>query len=269
MEFHKVNNALREFFLDRGYIEIPAQSEQMILAACEDPETVTRYFFNGESWPLPQTGQLHLEVALLKNPTWPGVFCQTTSYRDEINPIPGRHDKIFPMFEFEAPGDMRDLIQLEEDLISHLGFKSRNEVLDYGFLASEYTSDGILKGEDEEEMAKNYGSVISIVDFPKTSHPFWNMKKHPDRATYRKVDVILHGMETIGSAERSCSSRQMEDDFFSVSDGKYAEILFTKFGRDRVLKELYEYLSMDFFKRFGAGVGMTRLIRAMKLEGLL
>ena len=37
----------------------------------------------------------------------------------------------------------------------------------------------------------------------------------------------------------------------------------------QVMKELDEFLSHDFFPRFGGGIGMTRMARAMKLEGLI
>jgi hypothetical protein len=30
-----------------------------------------------------------------------------------------------------------------------------------------------------------------------------------------------------------------------------------------------DYLNFDFFERSGGGIGMTRLIRSMRLEGLL
>ena len=33
--------------------------------------------------------------------------------------------------------------------------------------------------------------------------------------------------------------------------------------------EMKEYFEFDFFKRSGGGIGMTRLIRSMKLEGLI
>ena len=86
---------------------------------------------------------------------------------------------------------------------------------------------------------------------------------------YNKVDVILHGQETIGSAERSCNAEEMRSNFHSISDGEYAGLLFSKFTKERVMKELDEYLSLDFFPRFGAGIGMTRMARAMKLEKLI
>ena len=63
-----------------------------------------------------------LEYQLLRNPEWPRVFCVSTSYKDEKTPIPGLHEKIFPMFEFESRGDMKDLDALEAELLKHLGF---------------------------------------------------------------------------------------------------------------------------------------------------
>ena len=37
----------------------------------------------------------------------------------------------------------------------------------------------------------------------------------------------------------------------------------------RVEKELEEFLKKDFFERSGGGIGMTRMIRAMKLSNLI
>ena len=34
-----------------------------------------------------------------------------------------------------------------------------------------------------------------------------------DKNLYNKVDVILHGQETIGSAERSCDAEEMRNNF--------------------------------------------------------
>lgn len=72
-------------------------------------------------------------------------------------------------------------------------------------------------------------------------------------------------METFGSAERSEDPEEMRHMFHTISDGKYADILYSKFSKERVEKELEEFLSFKFFKRSGGGIGMTRLIRAMKL----
>ena len=70
-------------------------------------------------------------------------------------------------------------------------------------------------------------------------------------------------METIGSAERSTDKDQMRDTFHTISDGGYAQLLYRKFGKERVEKELEEFLSFDFFPRSGGGIGITRLISAL------
>ena len=57
---------------------------------------------------------------------------------------------------------------------------------------------------------------------------------------YNKVDIIMHGMETIGSAERSCDKFWMRNQFHTISDGEYANLLFNHFGKKRVEDELEE-----------------------------
>ena len=44
---------------------------------------------------------LPFECEVLDHPEEKGYFCVSTSYRNEPNPVEGRHDKIFPMFEFD------------------------------------------------------------------------------------------------------------------------------------------------------------------------
>ena len=51
--------------------------------------------------------------------------------------------------------------------------------------------------------------------------------------------------------------------FHEISDGMYADLLYDKFGKDRVDKELDEFLSLDFIPRVGGGIGITRLLHAM------
>lgn len=256
----------RQFFTQLNFLEVPAQSRLSILAACEDPSTITNFQVNQTLYPLPQTGQMWLELELLKNPGLAGVFCITTSYRDEKNPIEGRHKRIFPMFEFEAAGSMDDLRNLEADLLAHLGF-SPATILDYEAICAEYNISEI-KADHELQLQKEYGNVLSLENFPERTQPFWNMMAHEGGERYKKIDVILHGMETIGSAQRAVDPDIMRERFFSISEGKYSELLFNHFGRERVLKELEEYLSLNFFERFGGGIGLTRLERAMELSGL-
>jgi hypothetical protein len=76
-------------------------------------------------------------------------------------------------------------------------------------------------------------------------------------------------METIGSAEREVDVDVMRKRFTTISDGKYSALLYKLFGEKRVNNELDEFLSLKFFPRFGGGIGMTRLIRSMELEGLI
>lgn len=258
---------LRNFFQDKkGFIEVPAQSRLSILAACEDPKTISVFDFNDVKYPLPQTGQMWLEYELLKNPTWPGVFCVTTSYRNEPNPIPGRHEKIFPMFEFESHGDINILRKLEKELLAFLRLDAPLS-LEYDAVANYYGVSEIT-AHYEELLCKERGSAILLEKFPLRTHPFWNMKRLPNDL-FAKIDVILYGMETIGSAERSCNKEEMRDGFFSISNGQYAQLLFNAFGKERVVKELDEYLSHTMIPRFGGGIGVTRLARALEKASLI
>lgn len=259
--FSDTVNRLRTFFLERGFLEVHTQDRLSILAACEDPETVSTYGYENEVWPLPQTGQMWLEYELLTKPELPGVFCVSTSYRNEPNPIPGRHERIFPMFEFEAPGTMEDLVALESALCSHMGLGNESEFahLEYEDAMKHYHTDDI-SAEEEMKMKDEFGRVVFLKNFPEHTSPFWNMNRAG--STARKVDVIIDGMETIGSAERSSDRDEMKRRFATISDGEYAALLYEKFGEDRVKKELKEFFELEFFPRFGGGIGMTRMMRA-------
>jgi aspartyl/asparaginyl-tRNA synthetase len=269
-DFHTVAKKMRQFFEQKGWVEVHTQSRLSILAACEDPTTISTYNYGGQVWPLPQTGQMWLEYELLKNPETPGFFCISTSFRNEPNPVPGRHDKIFPMFEFECRGSMEELVKLEKELLVFMGFGQENTFRenDYAYYANNYNVKE-LEHEHEAKMEKDYGKVCFIKNFPNYTSPFWNMKLGEKGVLSNKVDVILHGVETIGSAERSCDKKEMREQFYTISDGNYSNILFSQFTKERVEKELDEFLELDFFQRCGGGIGMTRMIRAMKLSNLM
>ena len=281
-EYTQVVKSLREFFDSKSFLEVHTQNRLSILAACEDPTTVATYEYQGQIWPLPQTGQMWLEYELLTKPDLQGCYCVSTSYRQEQNPLPGRHDVIFPMFEFEAHGDFEDLIQLENDLCKHLGFESKTERNMYtedfpgGFYQSvlaKYTGPE-LDADHEEELYKEYGDVFFLTHFPESTSPFWNMKLgeldvKKDKKLANKCDVIMGGMETIGSAERGTDVEEMREQFYTISEGGYAELLFNLFGKERVEEELNEFLAHDFIPRFGGGIGVTRMISAMKRANLL
>lgn len=262
--YNELVQKMRGFFLDKGFIEVPTQSRLSILAACENPHSVKTFEYGGLIWPLPQTGQMWLEHELLMNPEWDGVFCISTSYREEKDPIPGRHELIFPMFEFESKGGMSDLLKLEEELLDYLGFEKPVSVL-YEQMCSEYGNVEILENEHEQRMWDEKGSVVSLQHFPLRTNPFWNMK-HGTNGIFNKVDVILFGQETIGSAERSCDVEKMREMFYTIENGGYAGKLFELFGKERVEEELEKFLSYEFFPRFGGGIGLTRLARAYELN---
>ena len=272
--FDLVVGKLRKFFKDvKGFREVHTQNKKSILAACEDPKTIATYNYEGQIWPLPQTGQMWLEHYLLEHPQEEGFFCLSTSYRNEPDPIPGRHDRIFPMFEFEIKGGMDELKKVEEELLDYLGFTRKEDGTypsgDYDQICKDFGDVPELENEHEERLEKEHGPVFFLENFPERTSPFWNMKLKEDKEHSNKIDVILHGIETIGSAERSISCEEMKDKFYSISNGDYANLLFAQFGKDRVEAELKDFLEKDFFERSGGGIGVTRMIRAMKLSNLL
>ena len=281
-DFTNITSLLRQFFLDRNFLEVHTQNRLSILAACEDPTTVATYQYSGQTWPLPQTGQMWLEYELLTRPEIPGCFCVSTSYRQEQNPTEGRHELIFPMFEFESPGNFNDLLNLENDLCTYLGFKCDHERASYDDLdfpggmyqsvLAKFTGPELDAGH-EEKLYQEYGDVFFLTNFPESTSPFWNMKiggtDIKGNKLANKCDVIMGGMETIGSAERATDVQEMKEQFYTISNGEYAELLFNLFGKDRVELELFKFFSYDFFPRYGGGIGVTRMISAMKRAGLI
>jgi len=267
-EYDRTIEKLRDFFRKREFIETPVQHRLSILAACEDPTTIGTFNYTGSLWPLPQTGQMWLEHELLNRPDTAGYYCISTSYRQEANPVPGRHDLIFPMFEFETHGNMDDLRRMEIELLESLGFGSPDTYIckEYDEMTSRY---GVkeIGAEQEAAIHKDFGPVFFLTRFPQHTSPFWNMKKVGDYAN--KIDVILYGVETIGSAERNDDPEEMRKMFHTISEGKYAETLFAQFGRERVEDELDQFLSLNFFPRCGGGIGITRIIRALKMAQAL
>ncbi len=205
--FHTAVTLMRWFFASKWCIEVHPQSRRSILAACEDPETIQTFDWQNQTWPLPQTGQMRLEYELLQQPDVPGFFCVSTSYRNEPDPIPWRHETIFPMFEFEVHWWMETMIQWEMELLEWMGFdpgvKLSYDEVAWGYWVKELTH------AHEYVMQRDYNPVVYLTDFPQYTSPFWNMKKDGEYA--KKVDVIMYGMETIWSAERSCDKDEMRE----------------------------------------------------------
>jgi len=164
---------------------------------------------------------------------------------------------------------MSELLELEKELLVHLGYNSARFVEgDYLNVAQEYAVEDISHAV-EQKLYEDKGAVFFLKNFPEYTSPFWNMRRGEDGVTANKIDVILSGMETIGSAERSIDVEDMKTRFSTISDGEYANILYNKFGKERVDAEMEEFLKNDFMVRSGGGIGVTRLISSMLKEGLL
>jgi len=283
-DFNHTVGTMRSFFREKGWKEVTMQHQPSIMAACEDPWTLVPFVFNGVSWPLPQTSQMWLEYELLRNPDVEGIYTLSTSYRQEPNPIPGRHQTIFPMFEFESKGNIGDLMTMEKQLLEHLGFGEQKTYKDISYFdACKELEVEDVDAEEEADLEKHFGPVVFLHHFPERTSPFWNMKRDSSAVSTekdgrtvwtpeviaRKIDVILCGQETIGSAERSTDKDQMRETFETISDGKYAQKIRDLFGEERVNEELEEFFSLDFVPRYGGGIGVHRMVRAMKERGLI
>lgn len=267
-KFTTVVKKLRQFFDSKGLLEVHTQNRLSILAACENPHSIAKFTYNHNVYPLPQTGQMWLEHELLTHPEEKGFYCLSTSYRNEEEPIEGRHCMIFPMFEFEFHGTMTELAETEIELLKFLGF-NEPALKNYEDVCAEYGV-SIIDNEAETKLYQDVSDAVLLMNFPERTNPFWNMKRHDNNlGLAKKIDVILCGQETIGSAERSCDVEQMRTNFFTIEDGKYAEKLFDLFSYNRVIDELEEFLQNKFFPRVGAGIGITRLIRAMEINKLI
>ena len=45
--YNELVQRMRTFFLRKGYVEVPTQSRLSILAACENPHSITTFNYNG------------------------------------------------------------------------------------------------------------------------------------------------------------------------------------------------------------------------------
>lgn len=262
-DYHHVSQKIREFFNKKGFIECFLQGRLSILAACEDVQSITTFNYLNQLFSMTQTNQMWLESVIMKDQTGaPGFFTTTTSYREEKHPVKDRHDMIFPMFEFEAPVDMQGLLELEKELLEHLGFGPKETYVEVNYMdmCEKYGVTEITHIE-EKKLCEDYGEVVFLKYFPR-EEAFWNMLS-TDNGLTCKIDVIINGVETIGSAERSCDPEEMRHYFRTISGGEYAATLYRHFGEERVNHELEEYLKLPFSTRSGAGIGITRLIKSM------
>lgn len=256
----------REFFKAKGFIEVFCQNRATILSSCESPSALCDFNLKNTKFALQQTNQMILEDMLLKDPSLPGLFTFTASYRDEKNPIPERHNHAFLMCEFEFKGDHDDLKALLLDAVKFFGFKEEPSVGKYADLCEKL---GVKEIEAHEEglLAKE-NPVYLITDFTEETSPFFNMKRNDD-GTSQKIDVILDGWECMGTAVRSCDKEMMRKTFSTITDGEYAKELYRRFGKDRVDAELENFLAHDFFGRSGGAFGINRCVKKLQKFGLM
>lgn len=271
-EWDFAEDQLTEFFRKEGFKKGYYDHLPYNMSACEVPESIMTFNILGRVWALHQTNQMHLEWELLTNPRIKkGVFCTTVSYRREAKPIKGRHNLIFPMFEFEMHGDMLALRDLERRLLKFVGFSSKSEFVyaNYMNMANRYGVKELI-GEHEKKMWEEFGPVVFLQHFPEYTSPFWNMLRIGDLS--QKIDVLLYGIETIGSAQRSCNVEEMRDRFLNISNGEYAATMFSNFTEEQVMAELNAFLNKvkeNPLVRSGGGIGGIRWIRALKLAGIM
>jgi aspartyl/asparaginyl-tRNA synthetase len=160
---------------------------------------------------------------------------------------------------------------MEQELLVHLGYDASKFVKGkYLDVAKEYGTKE-LENEHETKLYTEKTPSFFLTDFPEFTSPFWNMKRNDDPSieTANKIDVILSGQETIGSAEREIDTSIMVDRFKTIMNGAYKDKMYELFGEERTMAEMDEFLKFNFIKRSGGGIGVTRLIRSMKLEGLM
>ena len=273
-DYNTVMQLLIKFFTERGFHLCPTQEQLSLLAACEDPKTVTTFNYQRKIYSMIQTGQMTMEAYYLTHKqALDKCFCISTSYRQEPKPVEGRHKLVFTLFEFEFGGDFEDLLKLKSDLFKFLGFKVPEGMDDFPRVryldACEKYGTKELDHAEEEKLYRDYGDVVFLTHFPK-EFSYWNMKlSDEDKRISLKCDSIAGGQESIGAAERATSVDEMRQEFYAVEDGAYAQMMFDRFPETRVKKELDDYLSLPFSKRAGAGIGVFRIMQAMRRAGLL
>ena len=152
------------------------------------------------------------------------------------------------MFEFELKGGMDELRKMEGELLDYLGFNRKEDGTfpsgDYDDVCKTYglnVETDELENEHEERLGQDHGPIFnnrtSLKERIKPEHEAHDSKVHSN-----KIDVIMHGIETIGSAERSTDPETMRDTFYTMPGGEYANTLFAQFGKVSVEKELEEPL---------------------------
>lgn len=259
---------------ERGWLFTMPGNRGRRLYACEDPSTMGHFQIGGSRLPLPQSLQMGLEEDLLLNPGLPGIWTYGISHRNEATAgTDSRRNLMFPMIEFECHGGLDELLRVYDKLFAALGFSPTGPNGEFPRVSYSDACDVFdvteIDAAEEMKLAELLGPVVFLVHFPESTNPFWNMRRDPKTGLAAKCDVIVAGREAAGSAERETDIYVMRDRFYSIEDGEYARTLENTLGDDVVTQELDEYLRLKFFKRSGAGLGITRILQGAYEAGVL
>lgn len=221
------------------------------------------------TFPVPQTTAMHLERAILDDGFYdstPGYFSIMTSVRNEQDPVFGRDDRSFQLFEFVARGEEQDWKQWNLDLLLHLGFHDPF-TLTYEQARKRFDSSDI--GAAEEWDLGRDEPLIFLDYSPLSVEPHWFTRRMPNSDVVYDEAVLAEGLRAMSTSLRSCDPDDMRERFHTTQNGKLAKSLFCHFGKERVIQELNEYLCKDLFSRFGGGISIWRLMYGMALNDLL
>ena len=281
-QYEFFSDVAQRVFSRNGFKKLQLMNSGLCTAACEDPETVAATQLAGQAYPLPQSNQMPLEFAILE-PFGPDrAWCESISTRNEPNPVPGRHALQFLLFEIEAKGTFKDLIDIYNQWYRALGYVpphgyDKFPEIDYEDACRDLDVSEIGHKEEAYICSDVFDSdIVLLKNFPRHTNPFFNMKEsETDPGIFKKIDILGRsklsgsGKEIAGSAERSCDVAKMRHMIDTIVDGKYIAKLYELFGKERVEQELSEYFSLQFVPRFGAGISITpRLVDNMMNSGM-
>lgn len=272
--YHYIMKKIRQYFDEQGLTECYLSDQPQIISACENIDSISIYEWDGLKFPHQQTSQILMEYCILRDTLGcKGYYNTCNSFRVEKNPVKNRHVQQFALLECESDWNFREMIDFQKGLLRAVGIKPFHgddfPEITYKDACLKYNVNEIGHSEEIKLCHDLNSPAVFLTHFTLDTNPFWNMQKVDDHVL--KVDVIIgkqQPMEVIGSATRSNNVEEMYEMFHTMSNGKYAEVLYNEFGKDRVDAELKEYLSLPFKQRSGMGIGMGRLVFACQSLGI-